>query len=462
MAKASNAAKAATNAVKKVASVVWDDDNAKNNVTSAAKSIASTAAKATTSAARKSSGSSSSNKYGDDAYQAADGKWYLHSTGEPLGTGGTNAEWYSMGAGGNGETGSATKKFGTYQSDLDKLTTAKRQAQVDQLKAARKRALANLDVQEQNIKPMYENARNQTSAASQQGARNFAEYLANRGLTNSGAAAQSEINRQSTLTNNLANLATQEANAYRDIANQRTAIENDYAANLANANNAITNDYYNNLLNYNEQQRQYIQALQQQAQGQYANDYQAQINNLLAQGYAPDSMEVLQLAALRGQKANSLYNTGINNALANIQAGNINYNNAAALGMTVPQAQTYYNNYVAQQQAAAQQAAEELARKQAQQDFENEIALKKLANDTAQTQYNINKPYYKSSGGSGGSGGSPSGSQYNGIVNTKNIKSELDGMSTSEKSNYLDNLLVRGLISDDDYQSFYYLYDLPI
>ncbi|MER1973037.1 MAG: hypothetical protein ABS880_04660, partial [Psychrobacter alimentarius] len=48
--------------------------------------------------------------------------------------------------------------------------------------------------------------------------------------------------------------------------------------------------------------------------------------------------------------------TGQANALANIQAGNINYNNAAALGMTIPQAQEYYNNYVAQQQAQARSA----------------------------------------------------------------------------------------------------------
>ena len=219
--------------------------------------------------------------------------------------------------------------------------------------------------------------------------------MANRGLTNSGAAAQGEINRLSQLNNNLGNLATQEANAYRDIANQRTAVNNDYVAGLANANNAITQNYYNNLLNYNEQQRQMVQATQQQALGQYSNDYQAQINNLLAQGYSPNSLEVLQLQALRGNKSNTLYNAGQQNALSNVQAGNINYNNAAQLGMTVPQAQQYYDNYVAQQQAAAQAQQEALQREIAQQELTNQINLQKLANDTAQTQYNINKPYYK-------------------------------------------------------------------
>ena len=338
----------------------------------------------------------------DNYEKRDDGKYYVKGTDEPLGTGGTNADWHEVQGTVKSSGNGTVADYGTYQSDLDRLTKAQRQAQIDELKAARTKALANLDAQEQTIKPYYEAARNQTAANSQQGARNLAEYLANRGLTNSGAAAQAEINRTSALNNNLASLGTAEANAYRDIANQRTQVENDYAAGLANANNAITTNYYNNLLNYNEQQRQMVQALQQQALGQYSNDYQAQINNLLAQGYSPNSLEVLQLQALRGNKSNQLYNAGQQNALSNIQSGNINYNNAAQLGMTVPQAQQYYNNYVAQQQAAAQAQQEALQREIAQQNFKNELDYnnyllnqQKVANDTAQTQYNINKPYYK-------------------------------------------------------------------
>lgn len=295
-----------------------------------------------------------------------------------------------------------SSNFGKYQNDLDKLTKAKRQAQVDALKAARTKALANLNAQEQEIKPQYQNARNLTSASSQQGARNFAEYLANRGLANSGAAAQAEINRQSSLINNLGNINTAEANALRDIANQRTGVENQYVADLANANNQITSDYYDNLLKYNEQQRQYVQNLQNQALGQYADDYQARINELLAQGYSPNSMEVLQLQALRGNKVNNQYSNAMANAQNNILAGNINYNNAAQLGMTVPQAQQYYETYQAAQQAQKQAKADALQREIQQQNFKNELEYynyllnqQKVANDTAQTNYNINKPYYK-------------------------------------------------------------------
>jgi hypothetical protein len=322
--------------------------------------------------------------------------------------------------------------YGTYKEDLDKLTKAQRQAQIDELKAARTAALANLDAQEQAIKPTYQNARNLSSASSQQGARNFAEYLANRGLANSGAAAQSEINRLSALNNNLGNINQAEANAYRDIANQRTAVENNYVSGLANANNALTNNYYNNLLNYNEQQRQQIQALQNQANYQYYDDIQARINELLAQGYSPNSYEVLSLQALRGQKMANTYNNAMANASSNILAGNINYNNAAQLGLTVPQATNVYNTNLANEQAQREAAAEQLAYDRTQQELANNIKLQQLANDTAQTQYNVNKPYnttirYISSGG---------GSKN---TNTKESAEEI-----------IDNLVRQGVIKTEE------------
>lgn len=281
--------------------------------------------------------------------------------------------------------GGTSTNYGSYEDDLNRLTEAKKQAQITQLKQARDKALANLDVQEQSIKPTYQKARNQASATSQSGARSFAEYLANRGLTNSGASAQGEINRLSAYQNTLGGIDTAEANAYRDIANQRTAIQNDYVAGVANANNAIAQEYYNNLLNYNQQQRAMVNQLNQQSLGQYADNYQAQIDNLLAQGYSPNSLEVLQLQALRGQKMNNNYNTAMNNAMANIQAGNINYNNASAVGMTVPQAQQYYNNLIAQQQAKAQAEAEALAYERAQQEIANQQKWAQINNSIRNT-----------------------------------------------------------------------------
>lgn len=343
----------------------------------------------------------------------------------------------------NGNLGTSTD-YGSYKDDLERLSKAQQKTQIAQLKQARDKALANLDVQEQEIKPTYQTARNQASATSQSSARSFAEYLANRGLTNSGASAQGEINRLSSLQNSLGNIDTAEANAYRDIANQKTAVENDYVAGVANANNAIAQEYYNNLLNYNQQQRETVNQLQQQALGQYSNDYQAQINNLLAQGYSPNSLEVLQLQALRGNKMGTNYSNANTpeNALASIQAGNINYNNASALGWTVAQAQQYYNNLLAQAQAEADQQA-----------FDNYIKQQQLANDTAQTNYNINKPYSNGSSGNEDKG-------YN--MNFSQLQEELmpyEGNNDAMKDR-IYNLETSGLITSKQAEQLFNLYNL--
>lgn len=334
--------------------------------------------------------------------------------------------------------------YGSYKEDLERLSRAQSKAQIDQLKQARDKALLNLDVQEQTIKPTYQNARNQASATSQSGARSFAEYLANRGLTNSGASAQGEINRLSSLSNTLGGLDTAEANAYRDIANQRTAVENDYVTGVANANNAIAQQYYNNLLNYNQQQRAMVDQLNQQALGQYSDNYQAQIDNLLAQGYSPNSLEVLRLQALRGNKVANNYSSAMNNAMANIQAGNINYNNAAAVGMTVPQAQQYYNNLVAQQQAQTQAEAEALAWERQQQEIANAQKWQQINNDTLQTQYNINKPYYKEE--------NDTGKTYN-LVETLEIVN--NASSEQQAQAIVDTLLDAGEITPDVWNAIY-------
>jgi hypothetical protein len=323
--------------------------------------------------------------------------------------------------------------LGTYKQDLDKLTKAQRQAQVDALKAAQQKALHNLDVQEQEIKPYYQTARNNVSAASQQGARNFAEYLANRGLTNSGAAAQAEINRQSGLNNRLGNIDIAEANAYRDIANQRTALQNGLVSDLANANNAITSNYYNNLLNYNEQQRQLVEQLKQQALGQYAGDYQAYMNTL-----DPNSMEYLYAAAARGNKVANQYNNAMNNALSNVQNGYINYNNAAALGLTTPQAYELSNNYQAAKQAEAQAAADALNRQIAQQEFTNQINLQKLANETAKTNYTVNKPYYKPTAPKSGGNGNNEDTGFS--LKDSEITKALANLSSSDREAKITDL----------------------
>jgi polyhydroxyalkanoate synthesis regulator phasin len=134
----------------------------------------------------------------------------------------------------------------------------------------------------------------------------------------------------------------------------------------------------------------------------------------------------------------------MNNAMANIQAGNINYNNAAAVGMTVPQAQQYYNNLVAQQQAQAQAEAEALAWERQQQEIANAQKWQQINNDTLQTQYNINKPYYKE--------GNNTGKTYN-LVETLEIMN--NATSAEQEQAIVDTLLDAGEITPDVWNAIY-------
>lgn len=77
--------------------------------------------------------------------------------------------------------------------------------------------------QKANVEKFYQ-ARNQAAAQNQQQVRNFAEYMANRGLTGSGAGAQSAISQSGVYQANIGSLLGQEAQAQADIgANQAKA-----------------------------------------------------------------------------------------------------------------------------------------------------------------------------------------------------------------------------------------------
>ena len=152
-----------------------------------------------------------------------------------------------------------------------------------------------------------------------------------------------------------------------------------------------------------------------------------------------------------------MYQAGQSNALNNIQAGNINYNNAAQLGMTVPQAQQYYENLQAQNQAAQLAQQQALEREVAQQQWKNEmdynnylLNAQKVANDTAQTNYNVNKPYNSTVYHVSNNNGNEGKTNYisykdavNLITNSQNPQATADAM--------IDN----GLINEETWRVLY-------
>lgn len=183
---------------------------------------------------------------------------------------------------------------------ISQLATAQQKATAAALGKAYNSNLSNLSNEKAQIAPMYYDKRNQTSTSSQVGARNLAEYMANRGQTNSGASIQSEINRQGALQTNIGSLNTSEANANTDISRRMTDLQNAYNSDLASNEANIQSGLMQNLLNqYNlntQNQANYLGMYNGQ-QTMAGQQNQSQLNSQSIQ----DQINQLNLSALPQQ-----------------------------------------------------------------------------------------------------------------------------------------------------------------
>lgn len=159
------------------------------------------------------------------------------------------------------------------QSDLYALQEKKR---IAALEAQKKSALASLNTEKQQINPAFNTALSNVAGQSARQARNLAEYLAQRGQTQSGLAAQSEMQRYSDLMGQQGLLEQQRIDALSDIARRQTQVLGAYDEGALQA-----------LLDRQIGETAYQQQLaeQQRAEGintvgQYGQDYAAEINRI--------------------------------------------------------------------------------------------------------------------------------------------------------------------------------------
>jgi hypothetical protein len=155
------------------------------------------------------------------------------------------------------------------QDYINRLNAAKLQANMAALGKSRDAALSNLGQEQAGIQPKYYDAKNQVAAGAQQQARNFAEFMAQRGGTSAGSNAQATISDNMTTQNNLGSLGRQEAAAYTDIGRRTTDVQNAYQSDVASATAGGEADKMNALLNdYYQQQQRELQIAQLTAEFQ--------------------------------------------------------------------------------------------------------------------------------------------------------------------------------------------------
>jgi hypothetical protein len=120
------------------------------------------------------------------------------------------------------------KYFNKLQDEITRRT-------ISQLRTGKEQALLGLGQAQAAIAPQYESQRARAATTSMQQARNFSEYLAARGQSTSGLAAQAELSRGSGLTRQLGEIGQQQQATQDQLNANKAKIQSDFQLAIANA-----------------------------------------------------------------------------------------------------------------------------------------------------------------------------------------------------------------------------------
>ena len=159
------------------------------------------------------------------------------------------------------------------QADLYAIQEKRRLQALEQQK---RNALATLKQEKAQVNPAFHTGLSNIAGQSAQQARTLAEYLAQRGQTQSGIAAQGEMQRQSDLLSQQGLLEQQRANALADIARRESGVQSAYDSGALDAS---MERQYNTLQGQlAEQERARQEGIA--TVGQYYDDYARQLNQI--------------------------------------------------------------------------------------------------------------------------------------------------------------------------------------
>ena len=199
------------------------------------------------------------------------------------------------------------------ESDLFALQEKRR---LQALEASRRNALSSLGAERGQVNPTYNNALSNVAGQSALGARNLAEYMAQRGLTNSGASVQGEVMRQGSLQNNMTSLEADRANWMADIGRRETLANSAYDEGSLQASMQRGESELESKLRMMEQQR----AESIGTVGQYGQDYAAEINAIQAEMARGDNSRAYLLPYLKIARQEKVANMPIVDTVVPVSA----------------------------------------------------------------------------------------------------------------------------------------------
>lgn len=142
------------------------------------------------------------------------------------------------------------------QSLINQLAEAQKQKNIASLGQAYQTSLGTLAEEEKQIAPQYEAQRTQAKIQNQMQMKAFENWLANQGLSASGAAPQGAISQTVALQNTLGSSQLAQQKALEDVARRRTQLGTDYQFGLANAEADVNISAMQNALNQANQDAQ--------------------------------------------------------------------------------------------------------------------------------------------------------------------------------------------------------------
>lgn len=206
---------------------------------------------------------------------------------------------------------------------IRQMQEAQKAARIAGLTGARDSALSTLSGEESSIAPNYYDKRNQAAGQSDVGGMNFAQYMASRGIKGA-SGAMPEIYRNNALQGEIGKLNRQENSAKDDIARRRSEVETNYASDVAAADAGTDASSLAALITQMNADRSFAlqesdvtgtyngapTTTQQQTDrdnyaataGQYYENYQAEIDNILGNDDPTDDWKADILGTARQGK----------------------------------------------------------------------------------------------------------------------------------------------------------------
>ena len=141
--------------------------------------------------------------------------------------------------------------------NIQALAEAQKAKAAASLGQAYQKSLGTLGQEEANINPQYEAQRTSARTANTMQQKQYDDYLAQRGIANSGSAAQGMLQQSSALQGQLGSSQLQQRKALEDVARRRTQLGSDYEFGLANAQSDADIQAMTQLINQANQDRQF-------------------------------------------------------------------------------------------------------------------------------------------------------------------------------------------------------------